>query len=97
MDLVILDFAKAFDRVPHRRLLGKLDHYGIRGSTHKWITSFLRQRTQQVIVDGATSENRVLTRILKIGVRMLFARKNWSFTILFLLALLKKLESESKS
>ena len=56
MDLVILDFAKAFDRVPNRRLLGKLDHYGIRGSTHQWITSFLRQRTQQVIVDGATSE-----------------------------------------
>ena len=56
MDLVILDFAKAFDRIPHRRLLGKLDHYGIRGSTHQWITSFLRQRTQQVIVDRATSE-----------------------------------------
>ena len=56
MDLVILDFAKAFDRVPHRRLLGKLDHYGIRGSTHQWITSFLRQRTHQVIVDGAISE-----------------------------------------
>ena len=29
MDLVILDFAKVFDPVPHRRLLGKLDHYGI--------------------------------------------------------------------
>ena len=56
LDLVILDFAKAFDRVPHRRLLGKLDHYGIRGSTHQWITSFLTHRTQQVIVDGATSE-----------------------------------------
>ena len=56
MDLVILDFAKAFDPVPHRRLLGKLDHHGIRGSTHQWITSFLRQRTQQVIVDGATYE-----------------------------------------
>ena len=56
MDLAILDFAKAFDRVPHRSLLGKLNHYGIRGSTQQWITSFLRQRTQQVIVDGATSE-----------------------------------------
>ena len=56
MDLVILDFAKAFDRVPHRRLLGKLDHYGIRGSTHQWVTSFLTHRTQRVIVDGATSE-----------------------------------------
>ena len=56
MDLVILDFSKAFDRVPHRRLLGKIDHYGIRGQTHRWIKSFLADRTQQVIVDGATSE-----------------------------------------
>ena len=56
MDLVILDFAKAFDRVPHRKLLGKLDHYGIRDSTHQWITSFLTHRTQRVIMDGATSE-----------------------------------------
>ncbi|MEW8544204.1 MAG: reverse transcriptase family protein, partial [Candidatus Thiodiazotropha sp.] len=56
MDLVILDFSKAFDRVPHQRLLGKLDHYGIRGNTHQWIKSFLSGRSQQVIVDGASSE-----------------------------------------
>ena len=30
-DLIIMDFAKAFDKVPHRRLLHKLDYYGIRG------------------------------------------------------------------
>ena len=34
MGLVILDFSKAFDRVPHRRLLEKLNHYRIRGQTH---------------------------------------------------------------
>ena len=58
MDLVkhVLDFDKVFDRVSHRRLLGKLDHYRMRCSTHQWITSFLSQRTQQVIVDGAASE-----------------------------------------
>ena len=33
-DLIILDFSKAFDRVPHQRLMRKLDHYGIRGSTY---------------------------------------------------------------
>jgi hypothetical protein len=30
-------FPKAFDRVPHERLLKKLDHYGIRDSTQGWI------------------------------------------------------------
>ena len=55
-DLAVLDFSKAFDRVPHRRLLAKLHHYGIRGHTLKWIEAFLTDRTQKVIVDGATSE-----------------------------------------
>ena len=44
-----------------------------------------------------TSPPRVLTRILKKGVKMLFARKKMEFYHAFLLALLKKLESESKS
>ena len=56
MDLVTLDFSKAFDRVPHRRLLKKLNHNGFRGQTHGLIMSFLPGQTQQVIVDGATSE-----------------------------------------
>jgi hypothetical protein len=55
-DMVILDFSKAFDRVPHQRLLKKVHHYGVRGQTHKWITSFLQDRTQKVIVEGESSE-----------------------------------------
>ena len=55
-DLIILDFSKAFDRVPNQRLLGKLDFYGIRGTTYNWIKSFLSSRNQQVVVDGATSD-----------------------------------------
>ena len=55
-DLIIMDFASAFDKVPHRRLLHKLDYYGIRGSTHKRINSWLSERTQQVILDGQASD-----------------------------------------
>ena len=55
-DLIIKDFAKAFDKVPHRRLLHKLEYYGIRGSTHKWINSWLSGRTQQVVLDGQASD-----------------------------------------
>ena len=55
-DLIIMDFARAFDKVPHRRLLHKLEYYGIRGSTHKWINSWLSGRTQQVVLDGQASD-----------------------------------------
>ena len=55
-DLIIMDFAKAFDKVPHRRLLHKLNYYGIRGSTHKWISSWLSWRSQQVVLDGQASD-----------------------------------------
>ena len=40
-DLIIMYFAKAFGKVRHRRLLHKLEYYGIRGSIHKWINSWL--------------------------------------------------------
>ena len=55
-DVIIMDFAKAFDKVPHRRLLYKFDYYGIRGSTHKWITSWLSERFQKVVLDGQASD-----------------------------------------
>ena len=56
-DLIILDFSKAFDRVPHQRLMRKLDHYWIRGSTYNWIEAFLTDRTQQVLLEGVTSDS----------------------------------------
>ena len=46
-DLIILDFSKAFDKVSHKKLLCKLDNYGIRDATLKWIGSFLSNRMQQ--------------------------------------------------
>ena len=42
--------------MPHRRLLHKLDYYGISGSTHEWINSWLSGRTQQVVLDGQASD-----------------------------------------
>ena len=47
IDAVYLDFMKAFDKVPHKRLLHKLSAYGIGGQAHKWIESFLTGRTQK--------------------------------------------------
>ena len=44
-DIILMDFAKAFDKVRHKRLLYKLHWYGIRGSIHHWIQSFLSNRT----------------------------------------------------
>ena len=51
-DVITMDLAKAFDKVPHRKLLYKLHYYGIRGSTHKWIASWLSQHFQKVVLDG---------------------------------------------
>ena len=55
-DLITMDFAKAFDKVSHGRLLHKLDYYGIRGSTNKWINSWLSVRTQQIVLDDQASD-----------------------------------------
>ena len=55
-DLIIMDFAKAFDKVHHRRLLHKLDFYWLRGSFYKWINSWHSVRTQQVVLDGQASD-----------------------------------------
>ena len=55
-DVIVMDFAKAFDKVPHKRLLYKLDFYRIRGSTHKWIDSWLSERSQKVVLDGRASD-----------------------------------------
>ena len=54
-DVVILDFSKAFDTVPHDRLLHKLNAYGIRGQLLTWMTSFLTSRKMRVVVDGESS------------------------------------------
>ena len=56
VDVAILDFSKAFDTVPHERLKSKLRSYGIYGSNLKWISSFLQDRKQRVLVNGEVSD-----------------------------------------
>ena len=56
-DIIILDFSKAFDTVPHRKLLHKLSHYGIDGNLLKWLSPFLTKREQRFIVEGEFSSS----------------------------------------
>ena len=55
VDAIYLDFAKAFDTVPHRRLLLKLEKYGVTGELMKWIQAFVCGRTQRVVLKGLMS------------------------------------------
>jgi len=56
VDAVYLDFRKAFDSVPIKRLLAKIQSYGITGNLLNWIESFLSGRRQRVCVNGEKSE-----------------------------------------
>ena len=55
-DIVYLDFAKAFDKVPHKRLLAKLSASGINGNVLKWIEAWLTDRKQRVVLNGQCSD-----------------------------------------
>ena len=63
--IAVLDFPKAFETVPHDRILGKVGFYGITGPDLNWTTAFLKNRVQRVVLDGrqsrsATVDSRVL-------------------------------------
>ena len=55
VDVVYLDFQKAFEKVPHQRLLLKLKAHGIGNDVINWIEKWLTHRRQRVIVDGEIS------------------------------------------
>jgi len=57
VDVIYLDFRKAFDSVPHKRLLCKLASFGIQGNILKWIENFLSDRKQQVVLNGHVSRS----------------------------------------
>lgn len=61
VDAVYTDFAKAFDKVSHERLLLKLWHFGIHGDLFRWIKSYIENRSQAVAVGGYTSQFRSVT------------------------------------
>ena len=50
IDVIYLDFQKAFDSVPYKRMIIKLQGYGIKGELLKWIENFLCQRKQRVVI-----------------------------------------------
>ena len=52
VDVILLDFTKAFDSVPHQRLLAKLKGYGIGGNLLNWLTHFIVGRKQRVSFRG---------------------------------------------
>ena len=56
IDIIYIDFMKAFDFVPHQRLLAKLSAHGIQGKVLEWIQAFLSEREQRVLVNGTSSQ-----------------------------------------
>ena len=51
-----MDIRKAFDSIPHRRLLQKLEGYGIQGEVLEWVRDFLSDRRQRVMLNGGSSD-----------------------------------------
>ncbi|KAK4830440.1 hypothetical protein QYF61_011148 [Mycteria americana] len=61
VDVVYLEFSKAFDKVSHSFLLEKLAAYGLDGHTLRWVKNWLDGRAQRVVVNGVRSSWRPVT------------------------------------
>ncbi|CAM4377561.1 unnamed protein product [Caretta caretta] len=55
VDVIFLDFSKAFDTVSHSILVSKLKKYGLNGCTTRWVESWLDCRAQRVVINGSMS------------------------------------------
>ena len=56
IDAIFCDFKKAFDTVPHNRLMDLLGYYGIKDPVFSWIRDFMTDRKQHVTVNGSKSK-----------------------------------------
>jgi hypothetical protein len=61
VDAIFLDFKKAFDKVPHKKLIHKLQSCGVNEKTVHWIRDLLSDRKQRVIIDGFSSDTIAVT------------------------------------
>ena len=92
VDIGVLDFSKTFDTVPHPHLLKKLQHLGIRGDLYHWLTSFLTERDQRVVMESS------LIQILYMLIRGSLRERYWDLfssyatSMIFLSALIVKLD-----
>ena len=57
VDAAYLDLCKAFDTVPHQRLIRKLEGYGVGGKLKAWVEDFLTDRSQYVTINGNNSDS----------------------------------------
>ena len=56
MGMVILDYSKAFDTVPHQKLFHKMRQYEVDGNINAWLCDFLTKRKMRFVIDGEESE-----------------------------------------
>ncbi len=56
LDVVYLDFQKAFDKVPHDKLMFKVKQHAIAGNVYNWIDNWLSNRKQKVVTNGSASD-----------------------------------------
>ncbi|KAF2356919.1 Reverse transcriptase domain [Trinorchestia longiramus] len=61
VDLVYLNFQKAFEKVPHETLMAKVEAHGIRGNYSRWIRNWFTGRTQRVVIHDETNDPALVT------------------------------------
>lgn len=55
VDIIFLDFSKAFDKVPHKRLITKLEALGVKEELCRWLRAFLNNRQQRLVIGDGSS------------------------------------------